>query len=174
MSRKPCALSTSGAVLGATMYSTALYALMIFDRDGKTSKKVMRNDMIFLPLSLIYGFYLARSWESDTLGLLLPGSLTDGFSKGFSPMFFPSLDGIVTIFSRSLDSVASLVLHILGVNLMVGRYIFLNSFQHRLLDTSLLVLSMTCTPVALVLFFLFKFLYSREERNRIHAKKGLD
>ena len=56
-------------------------------------REFVRSPLAFLPLAAAYGLLLARSWGSDTLALMMPGSLADAL-KGGSPQFFPKLEGI--------------------------------------------------------------------------------
>lgn len=158
-----CRVGPSEAVLGAAVYSGMLYALMIFAPNSKWTNATVRKDMSLVPLGLTYGYFLAASWEPDTLSLLLPGNLADGFSGGFNPQFFPSLEGIATLFSRSIDSVASLMLHLQAMSIVVGRYIHLNALPARIVNSTLVLLSAFCSPAAILLFAMCKFL---------HVKKG--
>lgn len=158
-----CGVGSSEAVLGATVYSAAMYALMIFAPKSKWTNAIVKSDAAFVPLGLAYGFFLARSWEADTLSLLLPGNLADGFSGGFNPQFFPSLDGIVTVFSRSTDSVASLMLHIQAIGVVVGRYIHLHALPNRTVNSILVLLSMFCTPLAILLYATCKFFSNKDK-----------
>jgi hypothetical protein len=73
----------------------------------------------------MYGILLTWSWQPDTFSLILPGNLADGFKGGFNPQFFPSLSGIVTLFSR-VATAASLWVHILAINLFAAREIYLD------------------------------------------------
>ena len=41
---------------------------------------VLRSDLVFMPLALMYLVLLVRSWEPDTLSLMMPGSLREGFA----------------------------------------------------------------------------------------------
>lgn len=167
-----CGVGPSEAVLGATMYSGVLYALMIFAPNSKWTNAIVKKDMSLVPLGLTYGYFLAASWEPDTLSLLLPGNLADGFSGGFNPQFFPSLDGIATLFSRSVDSVASLMLHLQAMSIVVGRYIHLNALPARIVNSTLVLLSALCSPAAILLFLMCSFLHDRKEARFI--KEGFN
>ena len=42
--------------------------------------RVLRTDAIFVPLAIAYSLLLLRSWQPDTLSLILPGSFEQGFA----------------------------------------------------------------------------------------------
>ena len=65
-----------------------------------------------VPLALLYGALLVQSWQPDTLSLIMPGSLSDGLAGGFRPQFFPRLDTIALLFSRSVATAASMWVHL--------------------------------------------------------------
>ena len=47
---------------------------------SRGTQRLLRPDGIFVPLALMYGILLARSWAPDTLALMMPGSLQQGFA----------------------------------------------------------------------------------------------
>eukprot|EP00891_Asterochloris_glomerata_P007487 jgi/Astpho2/7487/e_gw1.00114.155.1_t len=85
--------------------------------------RLMKGYAVFLPLSAIYIVLLARSWTPDMLQLMMPGS-------GFRPQFFPSLEGIATLFSR-VTTAASLWVHLLAINLFAARSAYLEGLQKQ-------------------------------------------
>jgi hypothetical protein len=50
---------------------------------------------------------------------------THAHAGGFNPQFFPKLEGIAALFSRPATA-ASWALHILAINLFLGRAIYLD------------------------------------------------
>lgn len=40
---------------------------------------MLRSDVIFVPLAVAYLVLLLQSWQPDTLSLMMPGSLAEGF-----------------------------------------------------------------------------------------------
>eukprot|EP00873_Tetraselmis_striata_P005178 jgi/Tetstr1/425442/TSEL_015889.t1 len=106
------------------------------------------------PVALAYLFLLAISWQPDTLSLMMPGSIEEGIASG-KPQFFPSLDGISQLFSRSLTA-ASLWLHLLSINLFAARHVFLDGIQHSLPTWHAVFLSAVIGPIGLLVHFLTK------------------
>ncbi|CAL5227858.1 g10892 [Coccomyxa viridis] len=120
-----CALPTH--VVSATIASTSIYCasvigLMIAAPRARVTHRIVSIDALFVPMALAYAFLLAHSWQADTLKLILPGSLQEGFSGGFNPQFFPKLEGIMSLFSRGVTA-ASLWVHLLAINLFSARTI---------------------------------------------------
>lgn len=58
---------------------------MILAPRWRLTERLMQSEAIFVPLSLLYGVLLWRSWTPDTLSLMMPGSLAAGFAgaRGF-------------------------------------------------------------------------------------------
>lgn len=108
-------------------------------------RQTVERGVLLLPLALCYGYLLARSWQPDTLSLLLPGSLSAGLSGGFNPQFFPSLAGIGQLFSRLITS-ASLWVHLLAINLFAARQVYLDGAASCWLVTSCTNYPTTCIP----------------------------
>jgi hypothetical protein len=46
----------------------------------RSAYRMLISDVIFLPLIAAYIVLLVRSWQPDTLSLMMPGSLADGFA----------------------------------------------------------------------------------------------
>ena len=53
---------------------------MIAAPRARVTHCVVSTDALFVPMALAYAFLLAHSWQADTLRLILPGSLQEGFS----------------------------------------------------------------------------------------------
>ncbi len=101
------------------------YQQMAIIPPARPVRRAVDKGVYLLPLALVYGYLLIHSWQPDTLQLLLPGSLAAGFSGGFNPQFFPSLQGIGQLFSR-LITAASLWVHLLAINLFAARAVYLD------------------------------------------------
>ncbi|KAK9842571.1 hypothetical protein WJX81_006808 [Elliptochloris bilobata] len=109
----------------------------------------MRSDLHFVPLALLYLYLLVHSWEPDTLSLILPGSLAEGFKGGFSPQFLPSLSGIQLLFSRVVTA-ASLWVHIMAINLYAARAVYLQGLAQGVPVRHTVLLCAVCGPVGLL------------------------
>ena len=53
---------------------------MVIAPNWRGTQRLLRPDSIFVPLALMYGVLLVRSWAPDTLALMMPGSLREGFT----------------------------------------------------------------------------------------------
>jgi hypothetical protein len=53
---------------------------MIVAPRARLTARILSTDALFLPLALAYAFLLMHSWQTDTLKLILPGSLQEGLS----------------------------------------------------------------------------------------------
>jgi hypothetical protein len=109
----------------STVITAVLAALMIFFPNWSKTRQILASPWCIAPIAVMYGILLTWSWQPDTFSLILPGNLADGFKGGFNPQFFPSLSGIVTLFSR-VATAASLWVHILAINLFAAREIYLD------------------------------------------------
>lgn len=107
-------------------------------------RRAVEQGIFILPLALAYATLLVHSWQPDTLQLLLPGSLAAGFSGGFNPQFFPSLQGIGQLFSR-LITAASLWVHLLAINLFAARAVYIDGMRSVLVVG---VSTQTCTNLS--------------------------
>lgn len=110
---------------GTAAYHILLFAAMIIVPQVTPLRRFLENLLAFIPPALIYGLLLANSWRPDLLTTIMPGSLSEGLSGGFKPQFFPNLQGISTLFQEPLTA-ASWIVHILALNLFLGRSIFLD------------------------------------------------
>ena len=66
------------AATAATCHDVALQILLA--PWWRSAYRMLISDMIFLPLVAAYIVLLVRSWQPDTLSLMMPGSLADGFA----------------------------------------------------------------------------------------------
>lgn len=51
------------------------------------TQRLLRSELLFVPLALLYLFLLMHSWEPDTLRLILPGSLAEGLKGAALPLY---------------------------------------------------------------------------------------
>jgi Domain of unknown function (DUF4281) len=109
----------------STIFAAILGLFMIFFPSWPKTRQLLTSPWSCVPIAVVYGILLSWSWQPDTFSLILPGNLADGLKGGFNPQFFPSLAGIVTLFSR-VATAASLWVHILAINVFAAREIFLD------------------------------------------------
>ena len=109
----------------STVFTTALILLMIIAPRWPRTHQLVESPWCISPVAIAYGVLLCWSWQPDTFSLILPGNLAVGLSGGFKPQFFPSLTGIVTLFSR-VATAASLWVHILAINLFAAREMYVD------------------------------------------------
>lgn len=64
---------------------------MIAAPRARVTHRIVSTDALFVPMALAYAFLLAHSWQADTLKLILPGSLQEGFSGILSEPFNQAL-----------------------------------------------------------------------------------
>lgn len=76
-------------------------------------------------LSLSCTATAAQALTASSIHHTYLGHTLCGVAGGFNPQFFPKLAGIQTLFSRPATT-ASWVLHILAINLFLGRTIYLD------------------------------------------------
>lgn len=101
---------------------------------------------LLLPLIIMYGVLLVWSYEPDMIRLILPGSLKDGFSAGFNPQFFPNINGIATLFSRTITA-ASLWVHILCINVFAANTLMWNGIDMGIPTQHTIIISMIFGPL---------------------------
>jgi len=131
---------------------------MILAPRASVVRKTMRSYWVLAPLALIYLALLAYSWSPDTLSILMPGSLADGFTGGFNPQFFPKLSGIQALFSRPATA-ASWLAHITAVNAFLGRTIYLDGIATSTPTALSLLVAAVFGPLGLLLHWLTKTLF---------------
>ncbi|KAH7620991.1 putative Protein MAO HUZI 4, chloroplastic [Nannochloris sp. 'desiccata'] len=112
---------------------------------------------------LAYGILLGWSWQPDTFSLILPGNLADGLKGGFNPQFFPSLAGIVTLFSR-VATAASLWVHILAINVFAAREIYLDGLHAGVSTRHTILLCLTVAPLGILAHTITKALLAGNGR----------
>jgi len=117
--------ATTALFTASTVFVAILGILMMFFPAWSKTRQLVTSPWSITPIAVAYGILLGWSWQQDTLKLILPGNLADGLKGGFKPQFFPSLAGIVTLFSR-VATAASLWVHILAINLFAAREIYLD------------------------------------------------
>eukprot|EP01025_Chloroclados_australasicus_P056655 TRINITY_DN7040_c0_g1_i1.p1 TRINITY_DN7040_c0_g1~~TRINITY_DN7040_c0_g1_i1.p1 ORF type:complete len:242 (-),score=-0.51 TRINITY_DN7040_c0_g1_i1:354-1079(-) len=139
-----------------------LFAMMTFMPKLSQKINLMQNITYFVPLIALYGYLLYRSWQPDTLQLMMPGSLQEGVSEGaLKPQFFPTVASISTLLSRQTTA-ASLWLHILIGNLIIGRYIFLSGLRKGIVTFHSLLAAAVFGPFGLLLHFITSFLQRKK------------
>lgn len=52
--------------------------MIVYPR-AKITKDLINSDILFIPLCLMYFYVLIQSWQPDTLSLMLPGDIKEGF-----------------------------------------------------------------------------------------------
>ena len=55
---------------------------MLLAPRARLTQRLIQSELSLAPVALAYGYLLLHSWEPDTLQLILPGSLKEGFSGG--------------------------------------------------------------------------------------------
>ncbi|KAK9806537.1 hypothetical protein WJX73_008503 [Symbiochloris irregularis] len=96
----------------------------------RSTYHILASNACLVPVALCYVILLCDSWTPDTLSLVLPGSLKEGLSGGFKLQFLPSLQGISSLFSRATTA-ASLWLHLICINMFMGRSIYMEALQRN-------------------------------------------
>ncbi|KIZ02793.1 hypothetical protein MNEG_5162 [Monoraphidium neglectum] len=119
------------------------------------TRRVSRSNKPYALLALAYGVALAASWQADTLQLMMPGSLAEGFKGGFNPQFIPSLEGVAALFGRSFAA-ASFLLHVAFINLFAARTIYNHGVVSRLPTSHSVLLAAVAGPLGLLSHLLTK------------------
>lgn len=145
------------AFMGATAYCLLLFALMVLLGWWTKVQELMKSNWIFMPLILTYLLLLVQSWQPDTLSLMMPGNLQTGLS-GLEPQFFPSIESISTLFSRS-TTVGSFLVHLLLLNVFVARSCFLDGIRAGVPTVHSLLLATVVGPLGLISHMLTKALF---------------
>ena len=136
---QPVASAMFGSV---SVYVLPFYALMIAAPRWGPTKRLMQSYLPFIPMAVLYLYMLLRSWTPDTLQLMLPGDIA---LAAQGPQFFPRLDCIAVLFSRTW-TVASAWVHLLCVDLFMARHIYLECLRDDLPTLHTLVLCMLFGP----------------------------
>ncbi|BDA46127.1 probable protein ABA DEFICIENT 4, chloroplastic [Coccomyxa sp. Obi] len=135
--------------LGRVLPDQKVTREMTFAPRWPVARRLMASELVFLPLAASYCFLLSHSWEPDTLSLILPGSLRDGFKGGFNPQFIPKLQGIMSLFSRMVTA-ASLWVHLLSINLFAARSAYLQGLQDNFPTRHTVILCSLFGPLGLL------------------------
>ncbi|KAL6754176.1 hypothetical protein V8C86DRAFT_2710500 [Haematococcus lacustris] len=142
-------LPASYAMMAGAAYTLVLFLSMVLTPRLRAVQQFMTSLWVFAPVALIYLGLLAYSWTPDTLSILFPGSLQEGLSGGFKPQFFPRLPAIAQLFSQPATA-ASLVVHVLSINLFLGRQIYLEGLRSQTPTRVSLLLTWLLGPLGLV------------------------
>jgi len=156
---EPLPNAVSFSVMGAGIFTAIPFLLMILIPRAIKVRLLMRSYWTFAPLAVAYMGLLAYSYTPDMLSLLLPGSLEAGLSGGFNPQFFPQLLGIQQLF-QGPATIASIILHILSINLFLGRGIYFNGMSAEIPTRHSLLATFFLGPPGLLLHWLTKAVYS--------------
>ncbi|KAF5833459.1 hypothetical protein DUNSADRAFT_10249 [Dunaliella salina] len=155
---EPLPSAVSLSVMGAGVFTAIPFLLMMLIPKVIKVRLLMRSYWTFAPLAVAYMGLLAYSYTPDMLSLLLPGSLEAGLSGGFNPQFFPQLSGIQQLF-QGPATIASIILHILSINLFLGRGIYFDGFSAEVPTCHSLLAAFFFGPMGLVLHWLTKAIY---------------
>ncbi|EIE24380.1 hypothetical protein COCSUDRAFT_83684 [Coccomyxa subellipsoidea C-169] len=136
---------------------------MICAPGWRMTRRLLSSDLMFLPLAATYCFLLSQSWEPDTLSLILPGSL-----RGFNPQFFPKLEGIMGLFSRTITA-ASLWVHLLSINLYAARTAYLQGLQNGVPTRHTVLLCSVLAPLGVLSAALTNYLVQSKSSSRSNA-----
>eukprot|EP00879_Flechtneria_rotunda_P015009 GHRR01015684.1.p2 GENE.GHRR01015684.1~~GHRR01015684.1.p2 ORF type:complete len:205 (+),score=66.54 GHRR01015684.1:179-793(+) len=110
---------------GAAACCAGLTLMMLLFPGAAVTQRSARSNLPLILLAVLYGVVLVASWSTDTLQLMMPGSLHDGLKGGFNPQFFPTLGAIQSLFTRPFAS-ASFLLHVAVINLVAARSAYLD------------------------------------------------
>eukprot|EP00878_Enallax_costatus_P003531 GHUV01003745.1.p1 GENE.GHUV01003745.1~~GHUV01003745.1.p1 ORF type:complete len:274 (+),score=56.20 GHUV01003745.1:251-1072(+) len=136
-----------------------LIAMMLIAPGAEITQRSARSNTPVIAIAVLYGIVLLASWSTDTMHLMMPGSLAEGFKGGFNPQFFPTLGSIQALFSRPFTA-ASFLLHVAAINLIAARSAFLDGLTSRVPTFHSVVLSAVVGPLGLLSHQLTKAIYS--------------
>eukprot|EP01026_Neomeris_dumetosa_P011993 TRINITY_DN1422_c0_g1_i3.p1 TRINITY_DN1422_c0_g1~~TRINITY_DN1422_c0_g1_i3.p1 ORF type:complete len:161 (-),score=2.68 TRINITY_DN1422_c0_g1_i3:82-564(-) len=146
---------------------------MIFLPNLWSTRRLIKSLLTYIPLVGIYSFLLFRSWEPDTLNLMMPGSLEKGIQGGgFNPQFFPTLESISVLLSRTQTAISFWIHYLLG-NMVIGRYIYLDGLEKGMITFFSLFLAFFCGPLGLIahlIMVLFSSIFSNGKRRKKPVK----
>lgn len=142
----------------STLYSISVFILIAVAPFSRGVVRYLRHDAVIMPIALAYSLLLLRSWQPDTLSLIMPGSLAEGISAGsMNVQFVPKLAGIVQLFSRA-PTAASLWLHLLSINLFSARWIMFDGLRQRILTLHSVLVASVFGPLGLCCHFVTQLL----------------
>jgi len=159
------------AWLASTTYSLFCFYVCIRAKRGcERAMYGIRNYSILVPLSVFYGVLLLRSWNENTLSLMMPGSIEEGLRTG-KVQFIPRLQGISALLSERAVS-ASAWAHFMSVNLFVARHATLQSITFDFPVSHTLALCIVTGPLGLLSHVLTKscVLFFRKRSQSTHAR----
>lgn len=136
----------------------ALVALMVVTPDSDLTRHSVRSNLPLALLGVAYSAVLLASWSSDTLHLMMPGSLEEGLKGGFNPQFFPTLESVQALFGRPFTA-ASFLLHVLAINLIAARSAFIDGARCRVPTIHSVLLSAVVGPLGLLSHQLTKWVF---------------
>ncbi|KAF8064618.1 MHZ4 [Scenedesmus sp. PABB004] len=114
------------AMAAAAACCAGLILLMVVAPGAPLTQRSARSNAPLLGLAVLYGLVLTASWATDTLHLMMPGSLEEGLKAGFRPQFFPTLESVQALFGRPFTA-ASFLLHVAAINLIAARAAYLDA-----------------------------------------------
>lgn len=143
----------------STLYCVPLCLLILLAPRWRSAYRLLISDVILLPLVAVYIELLARSWQPDTLSLMMPGSLADGFAGGkLTPQWIPKLAGISQLFSRHATA-ASLWVHLLAINMFAARWIMFDGLRNRIGTLHSVLVAAVFGPLGICSHFLTQVIF---------------
>ena len=161
------------AWLLSTLY--ALFCFSICVRAKRGDEKAIaniRNYSTLVPLAVLYGVLLIRSWSDNTLALMMPGSLEEGLRTG-EVQFIPKLSGISELLSEKAAS-ASAWAHFMLVNLFVARHATLQSLKFDLPVVHTLALCLVTGPLGLLSHVVTKWIVLKLRSKRSSSERSAE
>eukprot|EP00877_Chromochloris_zofingiensis_P013607 jgi/Chrzof1/84/Cz01g02290.t1 len=141
----------------SALYTWGACLLMALLPTARITQSVVKSNWPYVIMAVAYGVLLAGSWEADTLALMMPGSLEAGM-HGFNPQFIPSLQSIITLFSRPLTQ-GSFLVHVLFINLFVARMCYSDGLRCRVPTWHSILLSSIMGPLGVLSHIATKVMY---------------
>ncbi|MEL6437937.1 MAG: ABA4-like family protein [Cyanobacteria bacterium J06621_8] len=149
---------TLSQVFNLTIYYVAIFwAGMVIFPNSNITKKVMSSFLPFIPLSILYIYYLLTTVD--------PGSL--------SSAFIPDLSQYANLFSEEGGTLVVTV-HFLAMDLFLGRWIYWQGQEKEIWTVHSLILCLFFAPAGLLSHIITAYFFDKNNSDDDHSNLKKD
>lgn len=141
----------------ALYYVAPFWAIMIFFPNWNITQKVMNSLLPFIPLSILYIYYLLTTVDPASLGSAV----------------VPNLAEYAKLFSQEGGALV-VTIHFLAMDLFAGRWIYRQGQEKNIWVAHSLILCLFFGPAGLLSHIVTDFIFSRKSDPATNDKKPRD